>query len=75
MERHTMDNYAETTHITSLTQEQLQQHNGIPGNGNITVGLDTNADSIPFEFHSQDFITLSNKVQLLSIIFEDRETN
>lgn len=52
-----MDNYAQTTLITSLTQEQLQQYiNGIPGNGNITVGLDTNRDSIPFESSTpQDF--------------------
>ena len=45
-----MDNYAQTTLITSLSQEQLQQHiNGIPGNGNIKVGLNTNADSIPWD--------------------------
>ena len=51
-----MDNYALTTPITSLTQEQLQQHiNGIVGNGNIKVGLNSNFDSIPFESSTPQF--------------------
>ena len=45
-----MDNYAQTTPITSLTQEQLQEiSSGIFQSDNIKVGLNTNADSIPWD--------------------------
>tara|TARA_Y200000002_G_scaffold382589_2_gene400208 strand:+ start:1494 stop:1943 length:450 start_codon:yes stop_codon:yes gene_type:complete len=51
-----MDNYAQTTPIVSLTQEQLREiSSGIFQSDNIKVGLNTNADSIPFESSTPQF--------------------